>query len=68
LQSAWERSGKFEGDIVLTDEELRNGLINTARRWPRKTVPFFIDPVFSKYSSTKLQAGVRGVEGIIRAL
>ena len=64
----WERSGKFEGDIMLTDEELRNGLINTARRWPNRTVPFFIDPVFSKYSSTKVKAGLRGVERFIRAL
>jgi len=64
LQSAWERSGKFEGDIVLTEEELRNGVINPASRWPNKTVPFFIDPVFSKYSSTKVKGGVLGMEGV----
>jgi hypothetical protein len=68
LQNAWERSGKFEGDIVLTEEQTRNGLINTARRWQRRTVPFFIDPVFSEQGSIKLQAGLRGVEGIIHAL
>jgi hypothetical protein len=50
----WEKSGKFEGDIVLTEEQQRNGLINTARRWPGKTVPFYIDPVFSKYRSIKI--------------
>jgi len=53
-QNLWERSGKFEGDIVLTDEELRNGLINPAGRWPNKTVPFVTDDVSSEYSSTKL--------------
>jgi hypothetical protein len=64
----WERSGKFEGDIVLTDEQLRNGLINTARRWPNKTVPIVIDSVFSEYCSSKLQSGVWGVERNIHAL
>ena len=49
LQSPWERSGQFEGDIMLTEEQMRTGLINTASRWPGKTVPFFIDPVFSEY-------------------
>jgi len=47
---------------MLTEEELRNGLINTAGRWPNKTVPFVIDYVFSEYCSTKLQSGMRGVE------
>jgi len=43
---------------MLTDEELRNGLINTARRWQNKVVPFVIDDVISEYCSTKLQRGV----------
>jgi len=68
LQNPWELSGKFEGDIVLTEEQVRNGLINTARRWLGKTVPFYIDPVFSEYCSTKLQTDVWGVEGNIHAL
>ncbi|KDR19395.1 zinc metalloproteinase nas-13-like isoform X2 [Zootermopsis nevadensis] len=42
-QSAWELSGKFEGDIVLTGDQLRNGLINPASRWPKRTLPFLID-------------------------
>jgi hypothetical protein len=58
LQSAWERSGKFEGDIVLTELQLRGGIINTARRWPNKLVPFVIDNVFSEYYSTKLKRGL----------
>jgi hypothetical protein len=53
---------------VLTDEQTRNGLINTARRWPNKTVPFVIDDVFSEYLSSKLQTGMLGVEGIIMHL
>jgi hypothetical protein len=68
LQSAWERSGKFEGDIVLTDEQLRNGLINPADRWPNKVVPFVIDDVFSEYCSTKLQSDMRCVVGNIHPL
>jgi len=60
----WQNaSGKFEGDIVLNDEQLRNRLINTVRRWPNKVVPFVIDEFFSEYCSTKLQSGVWGMEG-----
>ena len=68
LQNPWEQSGQFEGDIILTEEEVRNGLINPARRWPGKTVPFYIDPVYSEYCSTKPQSDVRDVEGNIHAL
>jgi len=67
LQSAWELSGKFEGDIVLTDEQIRNGLINPAYRWPNRVVPYVIDDVFSEYCSTKLKSGIRGVERNIHA-
>jgi hypothetical protein len=68
LQNAWERSGKFEGDIMLPEEQLRSGIINTARRWPNKVVPFVIDNVFSEYCSTKLQIGLWGVERNIHSL
>jgi hypothetical protein len=67
LQSPWELSGKYEGDIMLTDEQMNSGFIFPSRRWPNKIVPFVIDRVFSEYCSTKLQSDVRGVEGIIRA-
>ena len=53
---------------MLTEEQTRNGLINTARRWPNKVVPFVIDDVFSEYCSTKLQSGMRGEEGNIHSL
>ena len=50
---------------MLTDEQMRNGLINPVYRWPNKEVPFVIDDVFSEYRSSMLQIGMRGVEGII---
>ena len=53
---------------MLTDEQLSSGLINTVRRWPNKRVPFFIDPMFCEYCNTKLQSGLRVVEGLIQAL
>ena len=43
---------------MLSPEQLRTGLVNTARRWPNREVPFVIDRVFSEYCSTKLQIGV----------
>jgi hypothetical protein len=52
---------------MLTEEE-RNVLINSGGPWPNKIVPFITDDVYSEYCSTKLQSGVRGVEGIIHAL
>jgi hypothetical protein len=54
-QSAWELSGKFEGDIALSGAELRNGLIAAPNRWPDRTVPYVIDGVFSEYP-TELRA------------
>jgi hypothetical protein len=53
---------------MLTDEQIRNGLINPASRWPNKEVPFVIDDVFSEYCSTNLQIGMRGVKGNLDAL
>jgi len=61
MQSAWEQSGKFEGDIMLTDEQ-RSGLTDRVSRWPNGVVPFVIDSVFVEYCRTKLQKcyAVRG--------
>jgi len=53
---------------MLTDEQVRNGLINPVSRWPNNEMPFVTDDVFSKYCSTMLQSGLRGVEGIIHDL
>jgi hypothetical protein len=63
----WEQSGKFEGDIVLTGEQPRNGVINKTRRWPGKRVPFYIDPVFSKYCNIKIKSAMWDVKEIIHA-
>jgi hypothetical protein len=48
---------------MLTELQLRNGLIKPAGRWPNEVVPFVINDVFIEYCSTKLQSGMRGVEG-----
>jgi len=53
---------------MLTEEQMRNGLINPASRWPNKVVPYVIDDVFSEYCSIMLQSGIRGVEENIHAL
>lgn len=37
----WERSGLFEGDIVLHDHE-KNVLVSNASKWPNATIPFHI--------------------------
>ena len=50
---------------MLTDGRVRNGVINPARHWRSKLIPFVIHRVFSEYCSTKLQFGIRGVEGNI---
>lgn len=44
----WEHSGLFEGDIMLYDRSSKNGLLDTNARWPRATVPYYIDDAFSK--------------------
>jgi len=46
MQSAWEQSGKFEGDIVLTDEQA-NEWFNTASLSPDGVVPFITEVVFN---------------------
>ena len=50
MQSAWEKSGKFEGDIMLTEEQKKE-LFNNV-------VPVVTDDVFSEYCSTNLQSGI----------
>jgi len=53
-RSAWEQSGKFEGDIVMTEEQ-RNGERDPTSRWPNGVVPFVIESVFGEYCRTKIQ-------------
>lgn len=38
----WEKSGLFEGDIMLYRPRTKNGLIDTALRWSNATIPFYI--------------------------
>lgn len=50
----WEHSGLFEGDIMLYEQSSprgKNGLIDIAARWPRATVPYYIDDAFSKFEN-----------------
>lgn len=54
---AEELSGQYQGDIVITPEQLqlsrrgKTGLIDTRYRWPDNTLPYWIDErYFSKYS------------------
>jgi len=49
---------------VLTEEEIRHGLLNPSTPWPNNEDT----DVYSEYCSTKLQIDLRGVEGIIHAL
>jgi hypothetical protein len=58
-QSAWEQSGKFEGDIMLSQEQLRTGLINPARRWPNRIVPFVMHGVFNGAERNRILLAIR---------
>lgn len=41
--NAWELSGLQEGDIMVYENDRRNGLLAENYRWPNATVPFLID-------------------------
>ncbi|KAK3913390.1 Seminal metalloprotease 1 [Frankliniella fusca] len=44
LGNPWEKSGEFEGDIILgPDDSIRNGLVNEVFYWPNKTLVYKID-------------------------
>lgn len=50
---AWIYSGQYQGDIVLSPEQVkllqsRNGIININQRWP-KIIPYVLDPTYSKF-------------------
>jgi hypothetical protein len=53
---------------MLTDEQMRNGIMNPASRNQNEDVPFVSEDVFSEYCSSKLQSGLPGVEGIFHDL
>lgn len=58
--SVWENSGKFEGDILLNDEQAelmlqeyaqgRNAYIWPNTKWPSNTIVYEFNNEFSKYS------------------
>lgn len=46
-------AGEYEGDMILTDEQIalldsRTGRLNTKYRWPNNIVPYYINGTFSK--------------------
>ncbi|KAK2583322.1 hypothetical protein KPH14_009324 [Odynerus spinipes] len=45
-QNIWELSGLYQGDIMLSPDGQaghRNGLLDTATRWPNGIVPYYIE-------------------------
>lgn len=63
LQPEWERSGKFEGDILLTEDQIdmlvdeysgaRNAITNQNRLWPNRIVVYNITrSQFSEYKKS----------------
>ncbi|KAE8747151.1 hypothetical protein FOCC_FOCC006149 [Frankliniella occidentalis] len=43
LGNAWEKSGEFEGDIIMSPDNIRNGLVNEVFYWPNKTLVYKVD-------------------------
>lgn len=41
--SYWEKSGLYQGDIMIYETIQRNGLLDETKRWPNATVPFYIE-------------------------
>ncbi|KAF5271849.1 hypothetical protein FQA39_LY07989 [Lamprigera yunnana] len=50
-RNMWERSGKFEGDMVLLPEQ-KNGIIADRYRWPNREVPYEIS---NEYTDDQVQ-------------
>lgn len=54
-----EIGGYFEGDMILTEQQIaelisRNGLVNVNNRWPNRLVPYeFFSGHFSKFENIK---------------
>lgn len=47
-RSPEEMAELYQGDIMMVDG--RNGIIDTTKRWPNKTIPYVIDARYSKSS------------------
>jgi len=67
--NAEEWSGQFEGDIILTQEQIeqinrngRNGFLATTYRWMNKTVPYIISGDFSDDQKNYIRRGLDTLE------
>ncbi|XP_077297999.1 seminal metalloprotease 1-like [Arctopsyche grandis] len=74
LQPEWERSGKFEGDILLTENQIdelvdeysgvRNAITNQNRLWPNRVVVYNINK--SYFTSAQVKAIEDGIAEMAR--
>ncbi|XP_061382920.1 uncharacterized protein LOC116765720 [Danaus plexippus] len=74
---AWEKSGKFEGDLILNERQrrmivnnvveglARNGLTDSTKRWPNNEVIYFIQP--DHFSDDQVRSIQNGIEDLARA-
>ncbi|XP_030022632.1 seminal metalloprotease 1 isoform X2 [Manduca sexta] len=74
---AWEDSGKFEGDLILNDQQRRlivknvaeglsrNGLKDTTKRWPNNEVIYYIQG--EHFNGDQIQAIQQGIDDIAQA-
>lgn len=61
----------FEGDMILTEEEIdellspaRNGLILKAYRWPNKTLPYRLTYEHTKEQRDYIELALRKIETV----
>lgn len=67
-----ERSGQFEGDIILNERQkrviesgnTRNGLVDLSKRWPNKVVPVRLSPNHTKEQNDYIDKALRTLESI----
>lgn len=63
-----ELSGKFEGDIVLTDGQFdsifnkRTGIIDTGKRWTYNIVPYTLEDVMTEAQKAAVREGLDEME------
>jgi hypothetical protein len=49
--NVWELSGLEEGDIMQEPGEARNAVRDPQSLWKDATIPYILDPTFSKLSA-----------------
>ncbi|XP_075990981.1 uncharacterized protein LOC142986384 [Anticarsia gemmatalis] len=72
LASEWENSGKFQGDILLDEEQVQdlvrqfatgtNAYIWPNTTWPHNTIVYEIAPEFDKAQEAAILDGIKDVE------